>query len=252
MARPLSYRTLVSAVCMCLAFGAAAGAQTQGSGPLDEGAVIIWGALGFQLDFGGNVNSSGVGVLNGRRAELDANTWGERYDPGLVFRVGGAYNLTSDSQLTAAFGWEQAESDVAEAGLLAGLPIDVGFSDYQAWGFDVGYRYFLATDYAARPFVGSALGFQHVDAITVTMTSPAGLSVTALPFYDDSWVVQWRVGTGLMWDISDRFGALVTIDIRYSGVLSDVSGIGSLGFDRINDQGNRWTFPIMAGAFVKF
>jgi hypothetical protein len=55
-----------------------------------------------------------------------------------------------------------------------------------------------------------------------------------------------------MWDISDRFGAQVTVDVRYSGVLSDVSGLGSLGFDRINDQGNRWTFPIMAGAFVKF
>jgi hypothetical protein len=239
-------------VCIVLGCTAAAGAQDPGSGPPDEGTVIVWGALGFQLDFGGNVNSSGVGVLNGRRAELDANTWGERYDPSLAFRVGGAYNLSSDSQLTAAISWEQAESDVAEAGLLAGLPIEVGFGDYQAWGFDVGYRYFLTTDYTARPFVGGALGFQHVDAITMTMTSLAGLSVTELPFYDDSWVVQWRMGTGLMWDISDRFGAQVTVDIRYSGVLSDVSGLGSLGFERINDQGNRWTFPIMAGAFVKF
>jgi hypothetical protein len=84
------------------------------------------------------------------------------------------------------------------------------------------------------------------------MTSLGGLSVTELPFYDDSWVVQWRIGTGLMWDISDRFGAQVTIDVRYSGALSDVSGLGSLGFERINDQGNRWTFPIMAGAFVRF
>ena len=40
--------------------------------------------------------------------------------------------------------------------------------------------------------------------------------------------------------------------LRYLGVLSDESGIGSLGFERINDQGNRWTFPIMVGAFVKF
>jgi hypothetical protein len=245
------YRTLVSAVWICLGVSAGAGAQDR-DGPLEQGTVIIWGSLGFQLDFGGNVNSSGVGVLNGRRAELDANAWSERFDPGLMFRVGGAYNLSGDSQLTAAFGWEQAESDAAEAGLLTGFPIEVAFSDYQAWGFDVGYRYFVSTNYAARPFVGGALGFQRIDAMTLTMTSLAGLSVTALPFYDDSWVVQWRVGTGLMWDISDRFGAQVTIDVRYSGVLADVSSIGSLGFERINDQGNRWTFPIMAGAFVKF
>jgi hypothetical protein len=35
-------------------------------------------------------------------------------------------------------------------------------------------------------------------------------------------------------------------------VLSDASGIGALGFERVNDQGNRWTFPVLVGAFVKF
>jgi hypothetical protein len=84
------------------------------------------------------------------------------------------------------------------------------------------------------------------------MTSSAGLAVTGLPFYDDSWVVQWRIGTGLLWDINERFGAQVTIDLKYSGVLSDVSGVGSLGLERVNDQGNRWTFPVLVGAFVKF
>src|SRR5262245_42718838 len=147
-------------------------AQAQGQGPVEEGRVMIWGAIGFQGDFGGNVSSSGVGTLNGRRAELDANTGGERYDPGPVLQAGGAYNLTGDSQLTGSVGWEQAESDAAEAGLLAGVPIEVGFSDYQAWGFDIGYRQFLASNYTARPFVGGALGFQHVDAITIDMTSP--------------------------------------------------------------------------------
>ena len=213
---------------------------------------MVWGALGFQGDFGGNLNSSGVGVLNGRRAELDANTWGERFDPGLVFRVGGAYNLSEASQVTGTVAWEQAEADPAEAGLLAGAPIDVRFSDYQAWGFDIGYRQFISSRFKARPFVGGAIGFQHVDEITVDLNSIAGLTVTELPFYDDSWVVQWRLGTGLLWDIGERYGALVTIDLRYLGVLSDESGIGSLGFERINDQGNRWTFPIMVGAFVKF
>jgi hypothetical protein len=241
-------------IACVLAFTALpAAAQTQGEAPLEEGRVMVWGSLGFQGDFGGNVNSSGIGVVNGRRAELDANTWGERFDPGLVFRVGGAYNLTGDSQITANIGWEQAEADATEAGLIGATPIEVGFSDYQAWGFDVGYRRFIATDFVAKPFVGAAIGLQHVDAISIDLNAPAaGLTVTELPFYDDSWVAQWRVGTGLLWDINERFGALVSIDLRYSGVLSDASGIGALGFERVNDQGNRWTFPVLVGAFVKF
>ena len=237
---------------LLIVFLAAAPAMAQSPAPLREGGVMIWGSIGFQGDLGGSVNSSGTGTLNGRRAELDANTWGERYDPGFIFRFGGAYNLTEHSQITGTIGSEQAESDEADAGLLAGVPIEVKFSDYQAWGFDVGYRRFLATEFNARPFVGAAIGFQSVDAITMNLRSNAGLVVDDLPFYDDSWVVQWRIGTGLLWDINDRFGAQVTIDLKYSGVLSDQSGIGSLGFERINDQGNRFTFPVLVGAFVKF
>lgn len=213
---------------------------------------MVWGSLGLQGDLGGSLNSSGTGLVNGRPAELDANTWGERYDLGLIFRFGGAYNLTPESQVTASFAWEQAEADPTEAGLLGGIPLEVGFGDYEAWGFDVGYRQFIESDYFLKPFVGGSIGFQHVDAITVSMRSPAGLLVDELPFYDDSWVAQWRVGTGVLWDINERFGTQFTIDLRYSGVLSDQSGIGSLGFERVNDQGNRWTLPIMVGAYVKF
>jgi hypothetical protein len=238
--------------CLLVVLLATTPAMAQSAAPLRERGVMVWGSIGFQGDFGGSVNSSGIGTLNGRRAELDANTWGERYDPGFILRFGGAYNLTEYSQITGTIGWEQAEADEADAGLLAGVPIEVTFSDYQAWGFDVGYRRFLATEFNARPFVGAAIGFQNVDAITMNMRSTAGLLVNDLPFYDDSWVVQWRIGTGLLWDINDRFGAQVTVDLKYSGVLSDQSGIGSLGFERINDQGNRFTFPVLVGAFVKF
>jgi hypothetical protein len=246
----LTSASLVS--CLFITMLTAAPAMAQSPAPLREGGAMVWASLGFQGDLGGSVNRSGIGTVNGRPAELDANTWGERYDPGFIFRVGGAYNLTENSQITGTVGWEQAEADETEAGLQAGLPIRVKFSDYQSWGFDVGYRRFLATQFKARPFVGAAIGFQSVDAITMNLHSSAGLAVDDLPFYDDSWVARWRIGTGLLWDISERFGAQVTVDLKYSGVLSDQSGIGSVGFERINDQGNRFTFPVLVGAFVKF
>ena len=73
-----------------------------------------------------------------------------------------------------------------------------------------------------------------------------------MPFYDDSWVLGWRIGTGVLVDINERFGWQVTIDLKYSGVLSDQSGIGTVGFERINNAGNRMTLPIMGGVYVKF
>ena len=222
----------------------------QSSSPTD-GRAIAWISLGFQSDLGGAVNSSGVGVVNGLRAEIDANTWGERYDAALVVNFGGAYNLTSNSQLFGALMWEQAETDTAEAGLIGGQPLSVQFSDYQGTAFDVGYRYLFATGARRRPFVSMAVGFQRLQDITLSLSSTPYTS-SNIPFYDDSWVFGWRVGGGILADINDRLGWQVTVDIKYAGGISDQSGIGTVGFERINDAGNRWSVPILAGVYVKF
>jgi hypothetical protein len=226
-------------------------AFAQPTEPLLEGRGMFWGSLGFQGDLGGAVNSSGIGVVSGLRAEINTNTWAERYDTALVFRFGGAYNLTAKSQVFAAITWEQSEADTTEVGLIGGQALSAKFSDYQGTGIDAGYRYFFNTDYKAKPFVGGSIGFQRLQDITISLSS-VPFNVADVPFYDDSWVAGWRVGTGFLMDINERFGWQVTIDLKYSGVLSDEAGIGTVGFERINDVGNRWTLPILAGAYVKF
>ena len=226
-------------------------ASAQSSGPLEPQGGLAWGALGMQGDLGGGVNTSGVGVVNTMRAELDRNSWGERYDAALIFRFGGAYNLTDHSQLFASFDWQQAEADPAEFGLIAGQAITGQFSDYQGWGIDAGYRYFFGTTLPFHPFVGGSIGFERIQAISLTLSSPV-YTVNDVPFYDDSLVATWRLGTGFLWPITGTFGAHVSLDVKYSGVLSDRSGIGNIGFERINDVGNRWTLPVMTGVYIKF
>ena len=220
-------------------------------GPLEPQRLMVWGALGMQGDLGGGVNTSGIGVINTFRAEIDRNSWGERYDAALIFRVGGAYNLTDHSQLTAGFGWQQAEADAADFGLIAGQPLTGEFSDYQGWGLDAGYRYVFGTTLPFHPFIGGSIGFERIQEISLTLSSPV-FTVDDIPFYNDSWVASWRLGVGFLWPINDMFGAHVSVDVKYSGVLSDRSGIGNIGFERINDVGNRWTLPVMTGVYVKF
>jgi hypothetical protein len=198
-----------------------------------------------------------VGTIGGQRAEINTNSWAERFDAALIFRVGGAYNVSEKVQVTAAVSWEQSETDEAEAGLIGGQPLLVKFSDYQGWGIDVGGRYFLppsATFGSAKmkPFVSASLGFQRLQNLTISLSTSSRPIVPEVPFYDDSWVAQWRLGTGFLWDINERFGWQATIDIKYSGVLSDQAGIGTVGFERINDAGNRWTLPILAGVYARF
>lgn len=228
-------------------------ASAQGQSPLEASDGMVWGSIGFQADLGGLVNSPGVGTVAGQRAEINANTWAERYDSALLFRVGGAFNLDDRSQIFGTLSWEQAEADPAPAGLIGGRPLEVTFTDYQAWGFDGGYRFFFDAGLPIMPFLSASLGFQRVAAITTTLiaTGPA-FAAREVPFYDDSWVTQWRVGTGFIGDFNRYFGWQATLDIKYSGVLSDAAGIGTLGFERINNVANRWTMPIMGGIYVKF
>jgi hypothetical protein len=214
---------------------------------------MAWGAIGFQADSGGSLNSSGIGRVNNLPAEINANTWGERYDAALTVRYGIAFNLTDNSQLFAAGHWEQAEADDAVIGLLGGQPLNATFDDYQGWGLDFGYRRFLRTTMSAKPFVAGSIGFQHVESIAATLTSaPNNFIAGDVPFYDSSWVPQWRLGTGFLWDVTPRWGWQVTIDFKFSGVLSDQAGLGTLGFERVNDTGNRLTLPILAGVYYKF
>jgi hypothetical protein len=231
------------------AVGPAAFAQSTDS--LEKGGFMAWASLGFQGDLGGSVNVSGIGVVNGQRAEINTNTWSERYDAALIFRFGGAFNITSNSQIFGALSMEQSEADTAVVGLIGGQDLTAKFSDYQGWGIDAGYRYFFRTQYKMMPFVSGSLGFQRVQNITLDLSSPA-FTRNEIPFYDDSWVVAWRAGTGFLYDINDRVGWQVTLDLKYSGVLSDEAGIGTIGFERINEVGNRWTVPIMGGVYVKF
>jgi hypothetical protein len=231
--------------------GIASPAQAQSPTSLEAGGGMVWGSIGFQADLGGNVNSPGVGVVNGQRAEINANTWAERYDSALLFRIGGAYNLDYRSQIFGTLSWEQAEADPAVAGLIGGRDLEVTFTDYQGWGLDGGYRFFFDAGLPIMPFLSASLGFQRVQEITITMIATP-FAAREVPFYADSWVTQWRVGTGFIGDFNRHFGWQATLDIKYSGVLSDDAGIGTLGFERINNVANRWTMPFMGGIYVKF
>jgi hypothetical protein len=165
--------------------------------------------------------------------------------------VGGAFNVTSKSQVFGEITWEQSEADTAVAGLIGGEPLNVKFSDYQGTAFDVGYRYFFDTDITAKPFISVAAGYVRLQDISISLSSTP-FAVSDVPFYDDSWVFGWRVGSGVLVDINDRLGWQVTVDVKYAAGVSDESGIGTVGFERVNDAGNRWTVPIVGGVYVKF
>ena len=118
---------------------------------------------------------------------------------------------------------------------------------------DVGYRRFVPTSRSFKPFMAASIGLQRSEEITATLDAPTRqFQATDVPFYDNSWVITWRLGGGVLWDIRPNYGVQVTLDLKYAGVLSDQAGLGQLALERVNDTGNRWTLPVLAGFYVKF
>lgn len=236
-----------------MALGASAPAFAQATTGMENKQVVLWGTIGFQGDVGGSVNSSGLGIVGGLPGEINLNTWGERYDSSLIVRAGGGYNLTAFDMITVQTHWEQAEADRAKIGLLGGQDLYGTFSDQQGWGIDFGYRRTFATTTAIKPFFAGSFGTQRTQEIVASFEALAlGAVIANVPFYDDSWVSTWRIGGGFLWDFHPMVGLQVSLDFKYSGVMSDAAGLGQVGFERINDTGNRWTTPLLGGFYVKF
>jgi hypothetical protein len=232
----------------------ATGTQTTGTATtgLTAKHFVAWGEIGFQGDIGGDLNTSGIGRLGGTTAEMDANSWGERYDAALVIRVGAGYNLSDTSQVIFTTHWEQAEADPADVGLVGLQPLQATFTDYQGWGLDVGYRRYVPTVSRVKPFAEVAVGFERVESISADLVAQPNFIANAVPFYDDSWVILWRIGGGVTSAFTERLGLQISAALQYAGELSDKSGLGALGFERINNAGNKWAVPVTAGVYWKF
>jgi hypothetical protein len=224
-------------------------AQTTGFTP---GHFSVWGEIGFENDLKGNINTSGVGLVAGQRAEIDINSWAERYDAALLVKAGFGYALDDQQQITFTFNWDQAEADQAEIGLLGGQPLTATFTDYQGWGFDAGYRYYAPTASKVKPFVEMAVGVQHVQEIHADMIGAPNLAFNDVPFYNDSYALRGRAGGGIVVMFNSKVGFQLVGNLQYTGALKDQSGLGTLGFERVNNEGRKWNAPLTGGIIAHF
>jgi len=226
-------------------------AQAQTTG-ITARHVSVWGEIGFEGDIKGNVNTSGVGVVAGQRAEIDINSWAERYDAALLVRFGVGFALDDEQEFIVTGNWDQAEADQAVVGLLGGQPLQATFTDYQGWGIDFGYRFHFATASRVKPFAEVAGGIQHVQEIHATFIGAANQVFNDVPFYSDSFAGRARAGGGLLFAVSGNVGVQIAAGLQFTAALKDQSGLGTLGFERVNNDGRKWNTPLTGGIYVHF
>jgi len=214
----------------------------------------------FELFAGGNVATPDSlrgpmhvdgpdGATNFDRLNFD-DTHRHDYTAGAEFD----YNFDSHVSAFARAAYSQFDGQTREIGstssTAAGLvPIDAHFSDADSRQLDVGARYTFSMGDKWRPFVGAALGAEHVSNTYATVhNTRVGLAKADTMF-------QQRVETGLQYSPTRSF------DLRLTAAASHVNGgdaandpnLGLLGLDSAHTGVQaHWEYPAELGAVWHF
>ena len=153
------------------------------------------------------------------------------------------------------------------------FPLSSEFDDYNSWGGELGFRWFLFERPAKwRPYFAVSGGASHVDKINIStfvdfrdIGGPADVRVFHGGFFDDSWVGTGAAVLGMEYNVTCHWTLGVNGGVRYATRLEQSdSDLRRASFTVPNgptiplrfatpsndNAGDRWTVPVTG--YVKF
>lgn len=208
--------------------------------------------LGSQVAVAGDAHGGGRGTVLNLATTVNAKSYGEVFGPGFFWQAALGYKVRPNGEVRVTAGFTNNGADRLQVGTVANLQLNAQFDDYQAFMMDFGYRQYFGTS-ALRPFVHGNVGFTRVSAIDATLTVPAAnVTLSNVPFYDDSTVPSFGFGGGVQMDLNDTLAFQAGADLRWHGALGQNEGLAGTGLQTINDDSARWAMPVTAGITVRF
>ena len=127
------------------------------------------------------------------------------------------------------------------------------YSDYQAFGMDVGLRRYTSISPAVSLYGEGTIGLGFVDKTDVTLVAPAAnLFLDANDFYDQTVAFTFAGNGGVLFQTSGRTGIFAQVGLRWVSGMSEVDDLEGTGLETINDNSARWTFPFLVGVRFRF
>jgi len=216
--------------------------------------------FGWDNQFSGKMIKAATGsTTGGAPIVLDETTYDEVYGKIGMFKVGAGYRTTPRTEAVVNFIWSSSDASqtatpVGTAGSPA-VPLSVDFTSYKYWGLEGGQRWFFART-RFTPFVGYLVGInRHRDIRGTFVNVPAnvtpGLAAQDGKFFEKSWALSLGPTGGVLIGIGP-FEVMAETQLRFIGGLSDVDWLVEEGLRDVNSESSRWSFPILAGARIRF
>lgn len=217
------------------------------------GRFTIAAQVGTQSEVSGNIMQSASGTLLDRSVSIDSQRYRDIYAPDLRLQLLLGYGVGERAELIARTSWYETAGTRVEAGTLDEQTLVVGFepNPYEELGFEIGLRYYLATQARLKSYVAPIVGVRFLQEILVSFAAQeAGVSILNVPFSKDGAVPVFGLDIGFTFDLGDKVYIGVDTGIRYQTAPGSFDYL--LGLTQIDDSDGRWSAPVVAMLGVRF
>jgi len=226
---------------------------TTATPPTTESRWVFDAGVGIDPSINGNVNSGAVGTLQGQAAAILPQSYSAVYGAGVTLRFGAGYRWKTDSELRGVFTYQSADADLVRLGDLGPSSLYGQYSDYKALSLDFGYRRYMPVKNGARLFGEGTIGLGFISSINVLLAAPqSNIVFNDTDFYDATAAFTFGINVGVLVPLSDRVDFTGQMGLRHVSGLSEVDQFVNSGFNDINNDSSRLTFPIVIGIRVHF
>lgn len=268
-----------------LAAGPALAQQTGVPALPKAGAVTVTPDVGTIVNVGGAFVTSGsksvtgttslfngpaapsVTVVGAATLTVPSRTFGQVYDTPIQLGASVNYGLSDHDEISGRFRWLHADADIFNAlnvsatvtvngrTVSGGSTLQGQFSNYDEEGLEFGYRHFFDSSWPGfHPYVGALAGAKYNSAVSLELLHQGTTIASGIHFYGSGLSLSSGVSAGFRYDLASNVALGLETGLRYEGTLDrDTSSLGSSGgLSTVNQGGDRWDFPIIAGAIIRF
>jgi hypothetical protein len=217
------------------------------------GRFTIAAQVGTQSEVSGNILQSATGTLLDRTVTIDSVRYRDVYAPALRLQLLLGYGIGERTEIVARTSWYESEWTGVEAGNLDGDPLFAFFEpfNYEELGFEVGFRYYLASQARLKSYIAPVVGVRFLNEILVSYSAQeAGSSIRFIPFSKEGAVPVFGLDIGFTFDLGERFYVGMDTGIRYQSAPGEFDYLPGLG--ALDDSSGRWSAPVVAVLGVRF
>ncbi len=186
-----------------------------------------------------------------------ADAYDNRYTTGAEFD----YAVNSNVTAYGRFAYQMFHGQNIQVGnwmsddLSESHPVNAKFSDTSAQEYDVGARYQFGKFSGVTPFLGLAVGAEHLSAARADFINVAGTDTTNVTLGEPDTVFHQRAETGLQFSPGQGFDFRLTVAANHvdADTKSNDPNLALVGLDPTQAvYRHHWDYPVELGAAIHF